>query len=55
MQNKLIAFENKKIRRLWHEDQWWFSVVDVIEALTNSKDSGAYWRNLKQRLKTDEK
>lgn len=54
MKNKLIAFENKKIRRIWHEDQWWFSVVDVISVLTNSKDAGAYWRKLKQRLKTDE-
>jgi DNA-damage-inducible protein D len=54
MKNKLIAFENKKIRRIWHEDQWWFSVVDVISVLTDSKDAGAYWRKLKQRLKTDE-
>jgi len=54
MKNKLIAFENKKIRRIWHEDQWWFSVVDVALVLTDSKDAGAYWRKLKQRLKTDE-
>ena len=54
MKNKLIAFENKKIRRIWHEDQWWFSVVDVVAVLTDSKDAGAYWRKLKQRLKTDE-
>jgi len=54
MKNKLIAFENKKIRRIWHEDQWWFSVVDVVSVLTDSKDAGAYWRKLKQRLKTDE-
>ena len=54
MKNKLIAFENKKIRRIWHEDQWLFSVVDVVAVLTDSKDAGAYWRKLKQRLKTDE-
>ena len=54
MKNKLITFENKKIRRIWHEDQWWFSVVDVVAVLTDSKDAGAYWRKLKQRLKTDE-
>ncbi len=50
IQNKIIAFENKSIRRNWHNDEWWFSVVDVVNALTNSKDAGAYWRKLKQRL-----
>ena len=54
MTNKLITFQNQKIRRIWHEDQWWFSVVDVVAVLTESKDAGAYWRKLKQRLKTDE-
>ena len=54
MTNKLIAFQNKKIRRIWHKDQWWFSVVDVAAVLTESKDAGAYWRKLKQRLKIDE-
>jgi DNA-damage-inducible protein D len=52
--NKLITFQNQKIRRIWHENQWWFSVVDVVAALTESKDAGAYWRKLKQRLKIDE-
>ena len=52
--NKLITFQNQKIRRTWHEDQWWFSVVDVVAVLTESKDAGAYWRKLKQRLKIDE-
>ena len=50
IQNKIIAFEDKAIRRIWHNDEWWFSVVDVVNALTNSKDAGAYWRKLKQRL-----
>jgi DNA-damage-inducible protein D len=54
MTNKLIAFENQKIRRILHENQWWFSVVDVVCVLTTSKDAGAYWRKLKQRLKNDE-
>jgi DNA-damage-inducible protein D len=54
MKNKLIAFGNKKIRSIWHEDQWWFSVVDAVSVLTDSKNAGAYWRKLKQRFKTDE-
>ena len=55
MTNKnLTIFENKEIRRIWHEGQWFFSVIDVVAALTESKDAGAYWRKLKQRLKTSE-
>lgn len=48
--NKLLIFDNKYIRRLWHKEEWWFSVVDIVSALTDSKDAGAYWRKLKQRL-----
>jgi prophage antirepressor-like protein len=48
--NKIIVFESKKIRRVYHSNEWWFSVVDVVNALTDSADSGAYWRKLKQRL-----
>ncbi|MDO8943785.1 MAG: Bro-N domain-containing protein, partial [Desulfobacterales bacterium] len=46
----LIVFESADIRRVWHKDAWWFSVVDVCGALTDSADAGAYWRKLKQRL-----
>lgn len=51
--NKLIIFQSKKIRRIWHEDEWYYSVVDICGALTDSADSGAYWRKLKQRLKQE--
>ncbi len=47
---QVALFEQKSIRRVWHNDEWWFSVVDVVAALTDSADSGAYWRKLKQRL-----
>ncbi len=43
-------FQEKMIRRAWHNDEWWFSVVDVCGVLTDSADAGAYWRKLKQRL-----
>jgi DNA-damage-inducible protein D len=46
----IVLFEGAKIRRTWHEDKWWFSVIDVCAILTNSIDAGAYWRKLKQRL-----
>ncbi len=48
--SKIIVFESKKIRRTWLGSEWWFSVVDVVNALTDSADAGAYWRKLKQRL-----
>ncbi len=57
MDNKLKIFENKQIRTLWNADEedWYFSVVDVCNVLADSasKDPGAYWRKLKQRLKKE--
>jgi len=54
-QNKIKLFEDKKIRTLWNEgeEQWYFSIVDAIEILTESIDANAYWRKLKQRLKQE--
>jgi len=52
-EHKLVIFQSKNIRRTWHEDEWYYSVVDICGALTNSPDSGAYWRKLKQRLKAE--
>ena len=49
----LVVFENKDIRRIWHEEQWYFSVVDVVGVLTDSAAPTAYWRKLKQRLKKE--
>lgn len=46
----IVVFKEKTIRRAWHENAWWFSVVDVCGVLTDSVDSSAYWRKLKQRL-----
>lgn len=53
-ENKKIAiFQKKEIRKTIHNNEWWFSVVDVCSALTESRDAGAYWRKLKQRLKAE--
>lgn len=48
----LKLFEQKQVRSLWNEDEekWYFSIVDVVAILTESKDALAYWRKLKQRL-----
>jgi len=45
----LVVFQNKKIRRIWHENQWFFSVVDVVGVLTDSTDPKDYWYRLKKR------
>jgi len=51
MENTKIAlFKGREIRKTPYQNEWWFSVVDTCEVLTNSVDSGAYWRKLKQRL-----
>jgi DNA-damage-inducible protein D len=47
---KLVVFNDKSIRCELHNDEWWYSVVDVCGILTDSPDPGAYWRKLKQRL-----
>ena len=47
---KIAIFQEKKIRKILFKDEWWFSVVDICHALTESSDPGAYWRKLKQRL-----
>ncbi len=56
MQNKIIVFESKSIRRIWHNEEWYFSVVDVVGVLTDSKDdltARKYWNKLSQRLREE--
>ncbi|MBI4140458.1 hypothetical protein HY485_01330, partial [Candidatus Woesearchaeota archaeon] len=47
--NALVVFQDKKIRRIWHNNEWHFSVVDVVEALTDSDNPRNYWNMLKSR------
>ena len=51
--NHIAVFQEASIRRVWHNEEWWFSVVDVCAILTASPDAGAYWRKLKQRLNAE--
>ena len=50
-QNKIIVFGAKQIRRIWHDEQWFFSIVDIVAALTNSDNPRDYWYRMKQREK----
>ncbi len=45
-----VVFKGKEIRRTWFNDEWWFSVVDIVEALTESERARKYWSDLKTRL-----
>lgn len=53
--NEIRLYENEDIRSLWdnEKEEWYFSIVDVLEFLTDSKNPGAYWRKLKQKLKEE--
>lgn len=53
--DKIKLFNEKHIRTHWDEEQekWYFSIVDVIEVLTESVNPPAYWRKLKERLKKE--
>lgn len=56
MKNTSIKlFEQKQVRSIWSEEdeKWYFSIVDVLQILTGSVDVAAYWRKLKQRLKSE--
>ncbi len=47
--NKLVVFQNKNIRRIWREEEWYYSVVDIIEVLTDSPTPRQYWGKVKDR------
>jgi len=49
----LAVFQGKHIRRLWHNNEWYFSVVDVLAVLTESENPQTYWRVLKKRIKDE--
>lgn len=51
--DKLVVFQDKKIRRKWFNDEWWFSVIDMIEALTESGRPRKYWSDLKSKLQEE--
>jgi DNA-damage-inducible protein D len=50
----MALFENFTIRRTWHEDRWFFSVVDIMAPLSGSPNPNRYWAELKKKLKQRE-
>jgi DNA-damage-inducible protein D len=49
-EHKLAVFQDKTIRRTLHQGEWWFSIIDVIQVLTDSPRSRKYWADLKKKL-----
>jgi len=49
----LVVFQDRKIRRTWFNDEWWFSVVDIIGALTRTERARKYWSDLKTKLQDE--
>ncbi len=52
----IVVFESRKIRRDWHQEEWWFSVIDVVAVLTEQTDllkARKYWNKLAQRLRNE--
>ena len=53
-ENALVVFQGEKIRRTWFNEEWYYSVIDIIAILTEQKDpqtARKYWNKLNQRLR----
>ena len=53
-ENRLVVFQDKRIRRILVDDEWFFSVVDVVAALTDSVNARDYWFKMKKRVHSDD-
>ncbi len=54
METKIAIFKGNRIRRTIHDNEWWFSVIDVVEVLTDSVNSRDYWYKMKIRVKNED-
>ena len=48
--SKIAVFKTKQIRRIIHNKEWWFSIIDVVGALTDSSIPRRYWSDLKRQI-----
>jgi DNA-damage-inducible protein D len=48
-ETKIVIFKSQKIRKIYHSNEWWFVINDVIETLTDSTDPAQYFKRLRQR------
>lgn len=50
METNIAVFRGKEIRKTIHMNEWWFSIIDVVEALTGTQRPRKYWNDLKKKL-----
>lgn len=50
IQKQIVLFEEKEVRRTWHEEQWYLSIIDVVAILSESPNPRRYWSDLKRKL-----
>jgi len=53
-ESRIVVFQEKSIRRILHDNEWWFSVIDVVAVLTDSLNPRDYWFKMKIRVKSDD-
>ncbi|HEU0085350.1 MAG TPA: Bro-N domain-containing protein [Candidatus Paceibacterota bacterium] len=51
---KIVLFQNKEVRKMFFNNEWYFSVIDIIEVLTDSLDPRDYWYKMKIRVKNED-
>ena len=49
-ESKLVVFEGKRVRKVFHDGEWWFSIIDVIDILVGGDRPRKYWNDLKKKL-----
>ncbi|MBE9467920.1 MAG: hypothetical protein IMY72_06295 [Bacteroidetes bacterium] len=52
-QNKLVVFHDKEIRRAWYNDEWYYSLVDIVAVLSESKNPTDYLKKIRKRDETE--
>ena len=49
-EDRIVIFQEQAIRRVWHENEWWFSVIDVVGILSETAIPKRYWSDLKRKI-----
>ncbi|MFZ2202583.1 MAG: hypothetical protein WAV56_04295 [Microgenomates group bacterium] len=51
---KIAIFKGREVRKIIYDNEWWFSVIDVVAALTDSTQPSKYWTAMKARVSTED-
>ena len=49
-ETQLVPFKGVQVRKVFHEGEWWFSIVDVVQALSETANAARYWSDLKRQM-----